>query len=57
MRRDVARGAEPEVDAILGHVVAEGERLGVATPLARFLSDAVRAKASQARAKHARRRE
>lgn len=42
--QDVARGHRSEIDFINGHVVREGERLGVATPVNRLLHSLVRMK-------------
>ncbi len=42
MLQDVLRGAKTEVDAINGAIVAEGERLGVPTPINRVLWQLVR---------------
>ncbi len=42
--RDVARGRRSEIDFINGHVVREGERLGIGTPLNRLLHSLVRVK-------------
>lgn len=42
--QDVARGRRSEIDFINGHIVREGERLGVAVPANRVLHALVRAK-------------
>jgi len=47
MLQDVERGRPTEIDAICGAVVAEGERLGVDTPVNRVLWDLVRSLAPQ----------
>lgn len=42
MLQDVERGRPTEIDAICGEIIAEGERLGVETPVNRVLRDLVR---------------
>lgn len=45
--QDVARGRRSEIDYINGHIVREGERVKVATPVNRCLHSLVRAKDAQ----------
>jgi 2-dehydropantoate 2-reductase len=48
MLQDVERGRPTEIDAICGEIIAEGERLGVETPVNRVLRDLVRGLAPSA---------
>jgi 2-dehydropantoate 2-reductase len=42
MAQDVAKGRRTEIDEMNGHVVAEGRRLGIATPVSAAIADVVR---------------
>jgi 2-dehydropantoate 2-reductase len=42
MAQDVAKGRRTEIDEMNGHVVAEGRRTGVATPVSAAIADVVR---------------
>jgi 2-dehydropantoate 2-reductase len=42
MAQDVAKGRRTEIDEMNGHVVAEGRRLGIATPVSAAIAESVR---------------
>ena len=53
MAQDVAKGRRTEIDEMNGHVVAEGRRLGIATPVSAAIADVVREIEAGARAQSA----
>jgi 2-dehydropantoate 2-reductase len=53
MALDIARGAETEIDALTGWIVAQGERLGIPVPACRTVTALVKGLEYAARERHA----